>query len=175
MVLAVNRLRGEQSSRQSSAEPRQAGILFCMAMIKPATGDLWHTFARAHRLLVSKLDGALQEMHALPLSRFEALAHLHSAGSLRMHEFAERLVLSRSATTRFVDRLEQEGLVKRSLCADDRRGMELTLTEEGRHRLREAVPTHRRLVERYVIDSLGSQMATTVAGALSTIAEKAGD
>ncbi|HSJ34537.1 MAG TPA: MarR family transcriptional regulator [Acidimicrobiia bacterium] len=146
-----------------------------MATIKPAAGDLWHTFARAHRLLVSKLDSTLQEMHGLPLSRFEALAHLHTAGSLRMHEFAERLVLSRSATTRFVDRLEQEGLVTRTLCADDRRGMELKLTEEGRHRLRQALPTHRRLVERYLIDSLGSQMATTVAGALSTIAQEVGD
>lgn len=144
-------------------------------MTKSATGDLWHTFARAHRLLVSKLDSALQEMHGLPLSRFEALAHLHTAGSLRMHEFAERLVLSRSATTRFVDRLEQEGLVTRTLCADDRRGMELRLTDEGRHRLREALPTHRRLVERYLIDSVGSQMATTVAGALSTIAQEVGD
>lgn len=136
---------------------------------------MWHGFARAHRLLVAKLDAALQEAHGLPLSRLEALAHLKAAGSLRMHEFARQLVLSRSATTRFVDRLEGEGLVERRLCADDRRGMEISLTEEGRERLDEALPTHRHLVERYLIDRLGPQGAATVAAAMSTIVEAAGD
>jgi DNA-binding MarR family transcriptional regulator len=146
-----------------------------MSMLEPATHDMWHDFVRAHRVLVAKLDETLQKTHGLPLSRFEALAHLDTAGSLRMHEFADRLVLSRSATTRFVDRLEKEGLVVRSLCADDRRGMELRLTDEGKERLREALPTHRRLVERYLLDSLGERLAATVAGALNTIMEEVED
>ena len=144
-----------------------------MQMLEPATEDMWHAFARAHRLLSAKLDTALQKAHGLPLSRFEALAHLHTAGSLRMHEFADRLVLSRSATTRFVDRLEKEGLVVRTLCADDRRGMELHLTDTGRERLSQALPTHRRLIQRYLVESLGDRLATTVAGALVTVAAEA--
>lgn len=144
-----------------------------MQMLEPATDGMWHAFARAHRLLAAKLDTALQRAHGLPLSRFEALAHLNTAGSLRMHEFADRLVLSRSATTRFVDRLEKEGLVVRTLCADDRRGMELRLTDKGRERLHQALPTHRQLIQRYLVESLGARLATTVAGALLTVAEEA--
>lgn len=144
-----------------------------MQMLEPATDGMWHAFARAHRLLAAKLDTALQRAHGLPLSRFEALAHLNTAGSLRMHEFADRLVLSRSATTRFVDRLEKEGLVVRTLCADDRRGMELRLTDKGRERLNQALPTHRQLIQRYLVESLGARLATTVAGALLTVAEEA--
>lgn len=144
-----------------------------MQMLEPAIDDMWHAIARAHRLLAAKLDTALQKTHGLPLSRFEALAHLHAAGTLRMHAFADRLVLSRSATTRFVDRLEKEGLVARSLCADDRRGMELRLTDKGKETLRQALPTHRCLIQRYLVESLGVGLATTVTGALATVAEEA--
>ncbi|NIR40088.1 MAG: MarR family transcriptional regulator, partial [Actinobacteria bacterium] len=58
------------------------------------------------------------------------LLHLHEApdGRLRMHELAGSLMLSRSAATRFVDRMEQAGLVTREACDTDRRGMFVVLT-----------------------------------------------
>lgn len=146
-------------------------MLGSMAMIDGTATGLWHGFVRAHRLLLARLDAELQDGHGLPLSRFEALAHLHADGPLRMHEFAERLILSRSATTRFVDRLEKEGLVRRRLCVDDRRGMELVLTATGRSRLEEAAPTHRRAVERYLVAPLGVEVLSAVTDALTRLGD----
>ncbi len=51
--------------------------------------------------------------------------------------------LSQSAMSRLVARLEADGLVERTLCVDDRRGVFVCITGEGRSRHAEAVPTHR--------------------------------
>ncbi len=51
--------------------------------------------------------------------------------------------LSQSALSRLIGRLEQHGLVQRSLCDADRRGIYVCLTEDGRRRHAEALPTQR--------------------------------
>lgn len=144
-----------------------------MSIIGDSVFEAWHSLARAHRLLLSRLDSELQDKHGLSLARFEALAHLEMAGEpLRMHELADLLVLSRSAATRFVDRLERDGLVRRRLCRDDRRGMELILTGRGRALLAEAAPTHRQTVERHLLSHLEPGELATVSGALRAVASQ---
>ena len=51
--------------------------------------------------------------------------------------------LSQSAASRLVARMERDGLVERVMCADDRRGIFIVLTDAGRQRYREARPTQR--------------------------------
>lgn len=51
--------------------------------------------------------------------------------------------LSQSVLSRLIGRLEQHGLVQRSLCDNDRRGIYVCLTEDGRRRHAEALPTQR--------------------------------
>ena len=48
-----------------------------------------------------------------------------------------------SGGSRMIGRLEQHGLVGRSLCDDDRRGIYVCLTDAGRRRHAEALPTQR--------------------------------
>jgi DNA-binding MarR family transcriptional regulator len=45
--------------------------------------------------------------------------------------------------SRLIGRLEQHGLVERCLCDLDRRGIYVTLTDDGRRRHAEALPTQR--------------------------------
>ncbi|MEV4891086.1 MarR family transcriptional regulator, partial [Nonomuraea sp. NPDC055795] len=52
------------------------------------------------------------------------------------------VVLSQSATTRLVTRLENRDLLRRYLCEDDRRGIYSEVTPAGRALLAEASPTH---------------------------------
>ena len=60
-----------------------------------------------------------------------------------MQELAESVHLSQSALSRMIGRLEQHGLVGRSLCDNDRRGIYVCLTDAGRRRHAEALPTQR--------------------------------
>lgn len=61
---------------------------------------------------------------------------------LRPAELAERLRVSRAATTALLDGLEAEGLVARRADPDDRRARRVVLTRAGRARAREIAPLH---------------------------------
>jgi DNA-binding MarR family transcriptional regulator len=87
----------------------------------------------------------------LPLNWYEVLLYLFEADDqrLRMHELANSLLLSRSAATRFVDRMEQAGLVERVQCPSDRRGTFVSMTRRGMDAFHEAAPFHLRGIERH--------------------------
>lgn len=136
----------------------------------PTRLDAWRCLLEVHAHLVKVLDAELVQAHDLDLDRYDALVHLHEAGgAMRMTALADRLVLSRSATTRFGDRLEDEGLVERRSCPSDRRGTELVLTELGRRRLAEASRTHLRGVRQHFGRHLGDDQAAGLVDALRSV------
>jgi len=59
-----------------------------------------------------------------------------------MKQVADAVVLSQSATTRLVTRLEEQGLLSRCFCPTDRRGIYTNVTEKGFAMLKAARPTH---------------------------------
>jgi len=104
----------------------------------------WRGFLRVHARITRVLDAELVAAHGLPLSSYEVLLFLDNApdGQLRMAELADSVLLSRSGLTRLVDRLEQNGLVRRETCPSDLRGFNAVLTDSGRAALLEARKTH---------------------------------
>ena len=110
-----------------------------------AHADAWQELSRRYTAVSSALGSELYERHSLSLHEFEVLARL--AGDdheqHRMQELADAAQLTQSALSRLVARLEQEGLVKRSMCDVDRRGIYACLSERGRQRYEEALPTYR--------------------------------
>ncbi len=61
---------------------------------------------------------------------------------LRMSELATQASLTPSGLTRAVDRLQQQGLVVRRSCPDDRRGSFAQLTPAGRALMSRTIPDH---------------------------------
>ena len=105
----------------------------------------WRALAASHATVVAALDRELGERHGLGVSEFEVLERLaeDSEHKFRVQELAESVHLSQSALSRLIGKLEQHGLVQRSLCDLDRRGIYVCLTEAGRRRHAEALPTQR--------------------------------
>lgn len=101
-----------------------------------------------HAEVLTAIEHELRVRHDLSVSEFEGLAHLPPRGGLRHQQLAERVILTRSALTRMVDRLEARGLVRREVSVDDRRGVSVCLTDEGRRLRRAAVRTNNRVVRR---------------------------
>lgn len=116
----------------------------------------WGAFLRAHSRVTRVLERELQDEQDLSLADYDVLFQLAASeqGRLRMSELAERLLLSRSGATRLVDRLESAGYVARASCATDRRGLWARLTQAGRDRLQEAMPTHLRGICEHFIDRI---------------------
>lgn len=110
----------------------------------PLVGE-WRTLLDRHAAVSCALEKALQDQHGIGLSEFEILDRVVDAncGDYRMSDLAGEIYLSQSALSRAVARLEQDGLVRRSMCTDDRRAVFVCLTDEGRKVHREALPTHR--------------------------------
>lgn len=107
----------------------------------------WRELLSRHARTVCALDDALAE-HGLGMSEFEVLDRLacECGERPRMQELAAAVHLSQSALSRTVGRLEKDGLVSRAMCPEDRRGVAVCLTAEGRERYEAARPTHRRVL-----------------------------
>ena len=75
----------------------------------------WRGLREVHARVIHQLDGQMQAVHGPTLSQCEVLILLYDAPGqrMRMTEIADAVLLSRSACTRLVDRLETLGYVTR--------------------------------------------------------------
>jgi DNA-binding MarR family transcriptional regulator len=105
---------------------------------------LWQEFLRAHRTIVEKMADQMMRDHNLPLEWFDVLIHLADVpeGTLRQRALRDRLLLSESGVSRLLLRMEQAGLIARSTAGEDKRGIEITLTQQGRSAVIGATESH---------------------------------
>ncbi|WP_431874573.1 MarR family winged helix-turn-helix transcriptional regulator [Amycolatopsis sacchari] len=115
----------------------------------------WRTLAALHARIEDRLERDLQQAHSLSVSEYTVLDVLarQDGFHLRMNQLANAVVLSQSATTRLVSRLENRDLLQRYLCPTDRRGIYTEVTEAGRRLLDEARPTHDEALTRALTDA----------------------
>jgi len=116
----------------------------------------WRRLAALHGLIEVALERELQAGHRLSVVEFtvlDALSRQRGDRHMRMQQLARAAALSKSATTRLVNRLEERGFLGRILCADDRRGIYAELTPAGRAALNSARPTHDRVLEQRLAEA----------------------
>ncbi len=103
-------------------------------------GLLLETNARLARGLGVELEATCE----LPLAWFEVLLQLRKSpdGRLKMSQIADAIVHSTGGTTRLIDRLEETGLVARTLCPTDRRAIHVAITPAGNDKLDAALAVH---------------------------------
>jgi len=132
--------------------------------------EAWRALLRAHASLMRELSTDLAMKTRLPLGDFDALAQLAGAGGeLRMTDLATRVFSSRSAMTRRIDRLVEEGLVRRTSSDADGRGVVIALTDTGLARLSEALPVHLDGVSKLFIEQLDDEELEVLERALEKV------
>ncbi|MFI0897622.1 MarR family winged helix-turn-helix transcriptional regulator [Streptomyces sp. NPDC020983] len=107
----------------------------------------WCALSLLHGRIEAHVERALQHDHELSVREFSLLdvlsrQHDGEGGHLQMKQVADAVVLSQSATTRLVTRLEERGLLSRYLCPTDRRGIYTDVTPAGAELLAAARPTN---------------------------------
>ncbi|MFI8993691.1 MarR family winged helix-turn-helix transcriptional regulator [Streptomyces sp. NPDC053542] len=107
----------------------------------------WCALSLLHGKIEAHIERALQAGHGLSVREYSLLdvlsrQHDGEGGHLQMRQVADAVVLSQSATTRLVTRLEDRALLERYLCPTDRRGIYTNVTEAGLKLLAEARPTN---------------------------------
>jgi DNA-binding MarR family transcriptional regulator len=129
------------------------------------TGDArleekWRDILSVHARTMCEIDRVLHP-HGLGASDFEVLDILASeapgAGDqCRVQNLVGRVHLSQSALSRLIGRLEKDGLVERSVCAEDRRGVWVALTRKGRDLHASVLPLQRAALTRMLGEGVAS-------------------
>jgi DNA-binding MarR family transcriptional regulator len=131
----------------------------------------WQALLRAHATLMRELGTDLATKADLSLGDFDVLAQLAAAGGeLRVTDLATRVYLSRSALTRRMDRMVEEGLVRRSRSDADGRGVVVGITDAGAARLLEALPIHLDGMSRLFAEPLDDAELETLERTLTKVA-----
>jgi DNA-binding MarR family transcriptional regulator len=147
------------------------------SQVSPSKMAAWRAFLEAHARVTDVLARELRDEESLPLAWYDVLVQLQEAPDhrLRMQELADAVLLSKSGLTRLVDRMEREGLVRRSACPDDRRGILAELTDAGLETLRRTSTTHLRGVQQHFAAHLDDEEAELLARTLGRLASPTDD
>jgi DNA-binding MarR family transcriptional regulator len=108
---------------------------------------VWHTQKQASHTLT-------QPSIALTFPQMVTLLAIQQHGTCRMSELAEQTHQSAGTLTGIVDRLIADGLVERTRSVNDRRVVEVGLTDEGKQRLYQASEARHKDIRR-VLDKFG--------------------
>ncbi|HEX2313203.1 MAG TPA: MarR family transcriptional regulator [Thermomonospora sp.] len=110
--------------------------------------QVWDQVLTLSARVEHELARRLQRRHGIGPSDYRALGRLAESpdGELRMQDLAEAIGLNQSSVSRLAARLEAAGLAHRDLCPDDRRGVYLVITPEGRTLRDQATATYREIL-----------------------------
>src|ERR687885_972682 len=93
----------------------------------------WRAFLTAHAHVTRAISRDLADAGLPDLSWYDLLwaIYRHPERRLRVNELAREGVLSPTAMSRFVDRVEAGGYVRREPHPADRRALRVAITDEG--------------------------------------------
>lgn len=115
-----------------------------MARFTPEEAAAWGGFLASYSRLDRAIDAYLIAKDGIRHVEFEVLLRLRwvPGHRMRIQDLAANSLLTRSGTSRLVDRLERAGLVTRDVATEDRRGAYAVLTDRGREKFDLALPRH---------------------------------
>ena len=114
------------------------------------------------RIIRSKLiNTALADIDIdVKLPHLEILTVLKEEGTLHPAEIGKRLLIAKAQMTHLVDKLVELGLVERNVGADDRRTINITLTDRGRSFMEQQASIAINAVGEYIADLEESELET---------------
>ncbi|GGM35686.1 MarR family transcriptional regulator [Longimycelium tulufanense] len=129
---------------------------------------------RVQQIVLSAVDQVLRPL-GLTFARYEALVLLvfSRRGSLPMRVMGERLQLHPTSVTNIVDRLERDGLVRRTGHPTDRRTTLVEITDSGRDLMKRA--TEAVTDVNFGLPGLTERQTEQLTGLLAKVRRAAGD
>src|SRR5215208_522835 len=120
--------------------------------------DTWRAFLNAHAHVTRRIGRELADAGLPDLPWYDLLWTLYRAPERRqrVNELAREVVLSPTAMSRFVDRAEAAGVVRREPDPADRRALQVALTDDGVALLRKMWPVYERGIEQHFAAQLGA-------------------
>lgn len=131
MTAKLLKRRSAQKAKPAAGKPKSR------AAARTGHDDirLWLRLLFCASHIESIVQSRIMNAFGISLARFDLMSQLERAGGgLTMSEVSRRMMVSNGATTSLVDRLVEDGLVRREGHPEDRRTTLLHLTDQGRAR-----------------------------------------
>lgn len=143
----------------------------------------WLRLLKTTRFIEAELRERMRLTFGTTLPRFDVLAALHRAqgearagapAGLRMSELSGTLRVSNGNVTGLVDRLVEDGLVRRDVVEGDRRSFRVCLTEAGRAHFEEMAAIHEVWVDE-LLSPIDAEGLETIMTRLARVTERPAD
>ncbi|MBN4046615.1 MarR family transcriptional regulator [bacterium AH-315-P15] len=114
---------------------------------------LWLRLLRATRTIENDVRELFRREFNTTLPRFDVLAALYrSESGLTMTELSRALMVSNGNVTGIVDRLDDDGFIRRATKQSDRRASHVRLTYHGRETFEKMAGAHEAWISRRLSD-----------------------
>ena len=123
--------------------------------------DTWRALMEVHAAVLRSAGVALAARHQLSVSEFDALVNIPRRGA-RHRDLTRRVILTQSALSRLLDRLEARGLIEGHAAVDDGRGVQILLTPAGAQLQRQAIRTNADVIDREFTSKLDPTEVATL-------------
>ena len=132
----------------------------------------WRVFFECALALPDILDAELQAAGQLSFRWYDVMVQLEEEPEgVPMNEIASRILASKSGLTRVIDRMEDEGLVRRERPRGDRRVVLVVATDRGLEALQAARRVHRDGIRRHFTEHLTADELEALKGMLQRVRE----
>ena len=105
-----------------------------------ARSSIGYLIKRAHSLLIDQLEAAVAGSD-ITATQWVVLMHLRDGLAINASDLCAQLRHDSGALTRVIDQLEARGLVQRERSREDRREVQLRLTDAGIKTVASLIPT----------------------------------
>ena len=133
-----------------------------------AVTDAWVRLVRAEREVVGRIEAELKSASFPPLSWYDVLLHLkrHPEGRSTPRAIEAEVLFEQYNLSRLLDRMEDEGLVRRIAFPGDRRRQLVEITDEGRALQRRMWGVYGPAINRFIGAKLNEEEAGQLASLL---------
>ncbi|WHY86544.1 MarR family transcriptional regulator [Neobacillus novalis] len=107
----------------------------------------------------------------LGITEFSVLEVLYQKGKQTIQQIGKCILVSSGSMTYVIDKLEQRGLLSRNACANDRRVIHVTLTDDGNELMNEFMPKYHEFIN-HLFDSLHSDEVEALVQLLKKVRNK---
>ncbi|QGS67938.1 MarR family transcriptional regulator [Oceanobacillus sp. 143] len=85
--------------------------------------------------------------HGMKSSDFAVIEAVYSKGRQTIRQISEAVLINTGSITYVIDKLENNGLVERVDCKEDRRVVYIQITDKGKKLMDEIFPKHQQVIE----------------------------
>lgn len=125
---------------------------------------VWRAYIQTVEILRARVQAKLQADSGLSDGDYKVLLALSETEekSLRSSELAAHIEWERSRLSGHLGRMEKRGLIRREPCADDARGWQVVLTDDGSRAFRASLSPHAQAVKAFFIDAFTDAQLTEI-------------